>query len=197
MRQLRRPAGALAQADRSASTLGNGRFGLGHATQIGELQRPPVLRRQLDQHRAQPAAAGSALKAGKDINYEGVGGPVDFDENGDPTEAYIGIYQYGADNNIGFSDITVSQSRNLATFRHDRATSSSMPPPTQFAGTFYGDYIAIAQVDNFGALDTVIATVAMPSRRAARYSVGACTTPWRSPRSWRPVRWSRRSAPAR
>jgi hypothetical protein len=52
--------------------------------------------------------------------------------------------QYGADNNIGFSDITVSQSRNLATFRHDRATSSSMPPPTQFAGTFYGDYIAIA-----------------------------------------------------
>ncbi len=52
--------------------------------------------------------------------------------------------QYGADNNIGFSDITVTQSRNLATFRHDRATSSSMPPPTQFAGTFYGDYIAIA-----------------------------------------------------
>jgi hypothetical protein len=52
--------------------------------------------------------------------------------------------QYGADNNIGFFDITASQSRNLTTFRHDSATSSSMPPPTQFAGTFYGDYIAIA-----------------------------------------------------
>jgi hypothetical protein len=52
--------------------------------------------------------------------------------------------QYGADNNIGFSDITVSQSRNFNTFRHDRATSSSMPPPTQFAGTFYGDYAGIA-----------------------------------------------------
>jgi hypothetical protein len=52
--------------------------------------------------------------------------------------------QYGADNNIGFSDITVSQSRNGTTFRHDRATSSSMPPPTQFNGTFYGDYIAIS-----------------------------------------------------
>src|SRR5438477_12967134 len=52
--------------------------------------------------------------------------------------------QYGADNNIGFSDITVSQSRNLTAFRHDRATTSSMPPPTQFNGTFYGDYAAIA-----------------------------------------------------
>jgi hypothetical protein len=52
--------------------------------------------------------------------------------------------QYGADENIGFSDITVSQSKNTATFRHDRATSSSMPPPTQFGGAFYGDYIAIA-----------------------------------------------------
>jgi hypothetical protein len=52
--------------------------------------------------------------------------------------------QYGADENTGFSDITVSQSRNVTAFRHDRATSSSMPPPTQFAGTFYGDYAAIA-----------------------------------------------------
>jgi hypothetical protein len=52
--------------------------------------------------------------------------------------------QYGNDENIGFSDITVSQSRSLTTFRHDRATSSSMPPPTQFGGTFYGDYAGIA-----------------------------------------------------
>jgi hypothetical protein len=51
---------------------------------------------------------------------------------------------YGADEKTGFSDITVSQSRNLNAFRHDRATSSSMPPPTQFAGIFYGDYAGIA-----------------------------------------------------
>jgi hypothetical protein len=51
--------------------------------------------------------------------------------------------QYGSDNNTGFSDITVSHSKNLTTFNHDRATSSSMPPPTQFSGTFYGDYAAI------------------------------------------------------
>ncbi|MET0590800.1 MAG: ABC transporter substrate-binding protein [Naasia sp.] len=34
----------------------------------------------------------------EDIDYNGVSGPIEFDENGDPTEAYIGIYQYGADN---------------------------------------------------------------------------------------------------
>ena len=52
--------------------------------------------------------------------------------------------RYGNDENTGFSDITVSQSRNLTSFRHDRATSSSMPPPTQFDGTFYGDYAGVA-----------------------------------------------------
>jgi hypothetical protein len=52
--------------------------------------------------------------------------------------------RYGNDENTGFSDITVSQSRSLTAFGHDRATSSSMPPPTQFDGTFYGDYAGIA-----------------------------------------------------
>lgn len=35
---------------------------------------------------------------GEDIDYDGPSGPITFDENGDPSEAYIGIYQYGADN---------------------------------------------------------------------------------------------------
>ncbi|ERG63870.1 hypothetical protein L332_05210 [Agrococcus pavilionensis RW1] len=35
---------------------------------------------------------------GEDIDYDGPSGPVEFDENGDPSEAFIGIYQYGADN---------------------------------------------------------------------------------------------------
>jgi hypothetical protein len=52
--------------------------------------------------------------------------------------------RYGSDNNTGFSDITLSRTRNLTTFTDVRATSSSMPPPTQFAGTFYGDYAGIA-----------------------------------------------------
>jgi len=52
--------------------------------------------------------------------------------------------QYGPDENIGYSDITASTSGDLTTFRHVRATSSSMPPPTQFNGTFIGDYAGIA-----------------------------------------------------
>jgi branched-chain amino acid transport system substrate-binding protein len=35
---------------------------------------------------------------GEDIDYDGPSGPITFDDNGDPTEAFVGIYQYGADN---------------------------------------------------------------------------------------------------
>ncbi|CAL4860740.1 ABC transporter substrate-binding protein [Microbacterium sp. MM2322] len=35
---------------------------------------------------------------GGTADYDGYSGPVTFDENGDPTEATIGIFQYGADN---------------------------------------------------------------------------------------------------
>jgi branched-chain amino acid transport system substrate-binding protein len=34
------------------------------------------------------------LRNGKDIDYDGQSGPVTFSDAGDPTEAYIGIYQY-------------------------------------------------------------------------------------------------------
>ena len=35
---------------------------------------------------------------GGTADYDGYSGPITFDENGDPTEATIGIFQYGADN---------------------------------------------------------------------------------------------------
>ncbi len=38
------------------------------------------------------------VEAGEDIDYDGFSGPIEFDENGDPTEATIGVYQYGPDN---------------------------------------------------------------------------------------------------
>ncbi|WP_139416413.1 ABC transporter substrate-binding protein [Agromyces laixinhei] len=42
---------------------------------------------------------GIALLAeGQQIDYDGPSGPITFDENGDPTEATIGIYEYGDDN---------------------------------------------------------------------------------------------------
>lgn len=38
------------------------------------------------------------LREGKDIDYDGQSGPVTFSDAGDPTEAYIGIYEYQDDN---------------------------------------------------------------------------------------------------
>ncbi len=42
---------------------------------------------------------GAALLAeGKQIDFDGASGPITLDENGDPTEATIGVYEYGDDN---------------------------------------------------------------------------------------------------
>ena len=52
---------------------------------------------------------------------------------------------FGTDEATGFSDISVSTSRNLTAFGNaQRVTTSSMPPPTQFNGLFYGDYFQLA-----------------------------------------------------
>jgi ABC-type branched-subunit amino acid transport system substrate-binding protein len=42
------------------------------------------------------------LENDEDIDYDGVSGPVEFNDAGDPSEATIGIYQYGADNTYSF-----------------------------------------------------------------------------------------------
>ncbi|MGH3497710.1 MAG: ABC transporter substrate-binding protein [Nocardioidaceae bacterium] len=46
------------------------------------------------------ATCAQMIKAGKDINYEGVSGPIDFNSTGSPSAATIGIFQYAADNNF-------------------------------------------------------------------------------------------------
>src|SRR5439155_24989327 len=68
---------------------------------------------------------------------------ADFNADGTLAVMYYDR-QYGADENRGFSDITVSQARGAMAFAHDRATSSSMPPPTRVAGTFCGASAVIA-----------------------------------------------------
>jgi ABC-type branched-subunit amino acid transport system substrate-binding protein len=40
----------------------------------------------------------SLLSEGEQIDYDGPSGPITLDEHGDPTEATIGIYEYGDDN---------------------------------------------------------------------------------------------------
>jgi ABC-type branched-subunit amino acid transport system substrate-binding protein len=42
------------------------------------------------------------LEGGEDIDYDGISGPIEFSEQGDPTVATIGIYQYNADNTYTF-----------------------------------------------------------------------------------------------
>lgn len=44
------------------------------------------------------ASGAAALAKGEQIDYDGYSGPITFDNNGDPTDATIGVYQYGADN---------------------------------------------------------------------------------------------------
>ena len=52
--------------------------------------------------------------------------------------------QYGNDELTGWSDFSLSASRGLVSFATRRVTTSSMPPPTQFEGTFWGDYTGLA-----------------------------------------------------
>ncbi|MDX3105817.1 ABC transporter substrate-binding protein [Nonomuraea angiospora] len=54
------------------------------------------------------------LKAGKDIDYEGVSGPVDFNEVGDPSVATIGVYRYGADNKFDAAKAVEYRQGNIA-----------------------------------------------------------------------------------
>jgi hypothetical protein len=55
--------------------------------------------------------------------------------------------QYGDDETTGFSDISLSGSDDLVHFGVKRVTSSSMPPPTQFGGLFWGDYAGLTATD--------------------------------------------------
>jgi hypothetical protein len=52
--------------------------------------------------------------------------------------------QYGDDELTGWSDFSLSGSKGLERFGVTRVTTSSMPPPTQFAGGFFGDYTGLA-----------------------------------------------------
>ena len=42
------------------------------------------------------------LKTRTDIDYDGISGPISFDDNGDPRSAPYGIYKYGAENKFSF-----------------------------------------------------------------------------------------------
>jgi hypothetical protein len=54
---------------------------------------------------------------------------------------------YGRDEANGFSDVTLSGTRDGSTFGTRRVTTSSMPPATQFEGAFFGDYSGLTAED--------------------------------------------------
>ena len=49
------------------------------------------------------------LEDGEDIDYEGVSGPIDFNDTGSPSAATIGISEYGKDNTYEFIDYVTGQ----------------------------------------------------------------------------------------
>ena len=68
---------------------------------------------------------------------------ADFDRNG---RLAVSFYDraYGNDERTGFSDYSLSGSRNGSDFATVRVTTASMPPPTEFAGAFFGDYSGLS-----------------------------------------------------
>ena len=55
------------------------------------------------------ADCAEIIVGGGVADYDGISGPITFDEVGDPTEASIGIYQYGEDNNyVGLRGLSSS-----------------------------------------------------------------------------------------
>lgn len=84
------------------------------------------------------------LKDGKDIDYDGQSGPVEFDDNGNPTVASMGVYQYGSDNMYkplkfvrgpvaGGTSTTETKTSSPTSTSSPRATSTTSPEATPSA----------------------------------------------------------------
>ncbi len=69
----------------------------------------------------------------------------DFTNDGKLAVSYYDR-QYGNDEFTGYSDISLSGSQHLTHFGTVRVTDVSNPPPTQFRGTFLGDYSGLSAV---------------------------------------------------
>jgi hypothetical protein len=82
---------------------------------------------------------------------------------------------YGDDELTGFSDISLSGTRDGVRFARTRVTSSSMPPPTQFEGGFYGDYTGLSAAG--GVAHPVWVDTRDPELFACRDSAGIVTLP--------------------
>jgi hypothetical protein len=79
-----------------------------------------------------------------DRQYGGLAGPPGPGPKPGPHVGPAGPpAKMASDEYYGNSDITLSGSSDLDHWATTRVTSSSMPPPTQFGGQFFGDYIGM------------------------------------------------------
>jgi ABC-type branched-subunit amino acid transport system substrate-binding protein len=68
----------------------------------------------------------AAIKAGKDIDYDGVSGPIDLNSTGSPSAATIGIFQYGQDNNYTNQDYVTGNIPDVSSVKADQKISGSV-----------------------------------------------------------------------
>jgi hypothetical protein len=82
---------------------------------------------------------------------------------------------YGDDQATGFSDVSLSGSRNGRAFATRRVTTGSMAPSTQFEGGFFGDYSGLS-ADN-DAAHPIWSDTRDPNLFVCRDSAGEVTLP--------------------
>jgi hypothetical protein len=97
--------------------------------------------------RSLPSAASTRAQATADQWFQWLA----FSEDGQLAISYYDR-QYGNDETTGFSDVSISGSRDCNHFDVRRVTSSSMPLPTEFpdalgGGLFWGDYAGLTTID--------------------------------------------------
>lgn len=67
------------------------------------------------------------LKAGKDIDYDGVSGPIDLNSTGSPSAATIGIFQYGEDNTYAPQSYVTGKIPDSASVKPEQKISGDIP----------------------------------------------------------------------
>jgi hypothetical protein len=82
---------------------------------------------------------------------------------------------YGDDQTTGFSDVSLSGSRNGRDFATRRVTTDSMAPSTQFEGGFFGDYSGLSADDD--AAHPIWSDTRDPNLFVCRDSAGQVTLP--------------------
>ncbi|MGQ0847199.1 MAG: ABC transporter substrate-binding protein [Sporichthyaceae bacterium] len=76
------------------------------------------------------------VRAGTDVDYDGISGPIEFDTTGEPSFAAMGVYQFGADNKFKLLKTeSGSVSGAPSTFSPAPASTSSPSPSTSASPT--------------------------------------------------------------